>query len=277
MEQATSIYEQVGNKSNFTLVAGNCVLEDEGIALETAKFISELVDEHNCNIIPIFKASFKKDNRSSVEFYHGVSTKDATRIFKEIKSRYNLPILTDFSYLHDLNQELIDVVDVVQLPAYLCMQTELTLGLAKLNRPINLKKGQFLAPSDIEHVINKVKYAGNTRIIITERGASFGYHDLVVDPRSIHILRTFGFPVLIDAGHAVRKYGIPSCDVVRGGCKEYILPIAKAGIAAGATGVFIEAHPNPEQAQCDAATQLNFEELESLLERVIPIWRANSG
>ena len=153
------------------------------------------------------------------------------------------------------------------------MQTELTLGIAKTGKPVNIKKGQFIHPEDVIHVIRKIEGAGNKNISVTERGTCFGYRDLVVDPRSFHILKSFGYPVFFDAGHSVRKYGVPSADLEKGGQKEFIYTLARAAIACNIDGIFVETHPNPNVAKCDAATQLSFEEFERLVREIMPIWQ----
>lgn len=263
-------------KKNLILIAGNCVLETKATATKTAEILKNMGEKFGFDCI--FKASFKKDNRSSADYFVGLPIEEAMDIFDTIRQSYQLPVLTDFSNINELkNEKLINVVDILQLPAFLCMQTELTIAMAEIGKPINIKKGQFLAPEDVGYIIDKIRSVGNVNnndIMITERGHCFGYHDLVFDPRAIPILKQFGYPVIFDAGHTVRKYGVPSCNL-QGGSKEFIRILAKAAIAAGADGIFVEIHPEPAKAKCDSATQLSFEEFKSLIKEVIPIWEAS--
>lgn len=254
------------------VIAGNCILEDLDTSIETARFLVELSKKYNYELI--YKSSFKKDNRSSVEYYTGPGIADSIKIFKRLKEDLGVKIITDFHHLYELDTEMVDVVDVLQLPAYLCMQTELTLKMAKVGKQVNIKKGQFLHPEEVIKIIRKIESVGNKNITITERGTSFGYRDLVVDPRSFYILKSFGYPVFFDAGHSVRKYGVPSANLEKGGTKEFIYTLARAAIACKIDGIFVEVHPNPGIAKCDAATQLSFDEFEKLIEMINPIWRA---
>lgn len=258
--------------NKLTIIAGNCILEDMNTSMETARFLTQLSKKYDYELI--YKSSFKKDNRSSSEYYSGPGLEESIRIFKHIKEECGLRLITDFHNLYELDTEIVGAVDILQLPAYLCMQTEMTLKMAGLGKPINIKKGQFQHPEDVIHVIRKVESAGNKNILITERGTCFGYRDLVVDPRSFHILKSFGYPVFFDAGHSVRKYGVPSADLEKGGQKEFIYTLARAAIACKIDGIFVEVHPNPSLAKCDAATQLSFKEFEGLIREINPIWRA---
>ena len=189
--------------------------------------------------------------------------KEGLRILSEVKKRYGLPLLSD---VHSIEQvaAAADVLDVVQIPAYLCMQTELTLEVARRAKAVNIKKGQFIAPENIKNVIQKIEEEGNTNIILTERGVSFGYKNLVVDMRAFQIMRNLGYPVVFDVTHSVRVYGIPSKDP-KGGTPEFIPTLGRAGVAAGVDAVFIEAHPNPPEALCDASSQWRLDDLEPLV------------
>jgi 2-dehydro-3-deoxyphosphooctonate aldolase (KDO 8-P synthase) len=253
------------------MIAGNCVLEDYETAIKTAQFLKDKSIEYNFELI--YKSSFKKDNRSSHEFYRGPTISDSIEIFRGLKDM-GITLITDFHNLYELETDIIDVVDILQIPAYLCMQTELTLKMAGIGKPMNIKKGQFLHPEDINNVIKKIESAGNTDISITERGTSFGYRDLIVDPRSFYILKKTGYPVFFDVGHSIRKYGIQSSDLEKGGAKEYIGMLARSAIACDVDGIFVEVHPNPGKAKCDAATQLSFFEFEKLIKNIDSIWRA---
>jgi len=261
--------------NKLIIIAGNCILEDMDTSIETARFLTELSKKYGCELI--YKSSFKKDNRSSSEYYAGPGLEESIRIFKRLKEEFGVRIITDFHNLYELDTGIVDVVDILQLPAYLCMQTELTLGIAKVGKPVNIKKGQFMHPEDVIHIVRKVESVGNRSIMITDRGTCFGYRDLVVDPRSFYILKSFGYPVFFDAGHSVRKYGVPSADLEKGGQKEFIYTLARAAIACKIDGIFVETHPNPAIAKCDAATQLSFEEFEKLIKEITPIWRALQG
>ena len=255
------------------IIAGNCILEDIATSVQTVEFLKAMSEEYNFELI--YKSSFKKDNRSDIDYYTGLSIWNAISMFKVIKS-HDVTLITDFHNLYELETEIVNVVDILQVPAYLSMQTELLSTMASKGKPINIKKGQFLAPRDMRYAIRKVENQNNFQIMITERGTSFGYHDLIADPRSIYELKKFGYPVFFDAGHCVRKYGIPSSSP-SGGAKEYIPTLSKAMIASGADGIFVECHPSPEYAKCDAATQLTFDEFENLMKELVPIWRAIHG
>lgn len=257
------------------IIAGNCILEDMDTSIETARFLVELSKKYGYDLI--YKSSFKKDNRSSCEYYTGAKLEESVRIFRCLKEKFDVNIITDFHNLYELDTEIVDVVDVLQLPAYLCMQTELTLRIAEVGKPVNIKKGQFLHPEDMLKIIKKIEGVGNKNIMITERGTCFGYRDLVVDPRSFYILISFGYPVFFDVGHSVRKYGVPSANLKKGGAKEFIYTLARAAIACKIDGLFVEVHPNPSIAKCDAATQLSFDEFEKLIREIDPIWRALHG
>lgn len=191
-------------------------------------------------------------------------------IFRVKKKKYK--IITDVHNLYELNLELFKFIDVIQIPAYLCMQTELTTEIAKTGKKINVKKGQFLSPNDVEKIVMKIESAGNNDITITERGTCFGYRDLMVDPRSFLILRRLNYPVFFDVGHSVRKYGIPSSNTKDGGQKEFCETYARSAISNFVDGLFIEVHPNPKSAKCDAATQFSFNEFEDLMTNIKPLW-----
>lgn len=261
---------QTGGDKLF-LISGPCVIEDASIMHKTAekiKLISEKLD-----IPAIFKSSFQKDNRSSVEYYSGPGLDNGLRILQDIKETYNLPVLSDIHYPEQINA-VKDVLDVIQIPAYLCMQTTLVVEAAKTGLPVNIKHGQFLAPENMIKPVEKIESTGNTKILLTERGYTFGYNDLVVDPRSFYEMRKIGYPVIFDITHAIRKYGIPSADP-KGGMRQYLPTIARAGVAAGVDGIFIETHPQPEKALCDAASQLCISELEEFLKPLIEIYNIN--
>ena len=258
---------QLGGGSDLLLIAGPCVIESEEVAFSTAERLKSISEELKIPII--YKSSFLKDNRSSSKSYQGPGLEKGLKILAEVKKRYGLPLLSD---IHSFEQvaPAADVLDVVQIPAYLCMQTELAIEVAKRARVVNVKKGQFIAPENMKNVISKIEEEGNSNIILTERGASFGYQNLVVDMRSFQILRKFGYPVIFDITHSVRVYGIPSKDP-KGGTPEFIPTLGRAGVAAGVDGVFIETHPNPPEALCDASSQWRLDDLSDLVRQLISV------
>ena len=217
----------------------------------------------------IFKSSFSKDNRSSLDYYQGPGLDEGLRILEKIKKEFSLPVLTDIHY-PDQAAPAAHVVDVIQIPAYLCMQSELVVAAAKTGCVINLKHGQFIAPDNMSKPVKKVEDSGNERIVLTERGYTFGYNDLVVDPRSFLLLNQIGYPVVFDITHTIRKYGIPSKDP-RGGTREFLSVLSRAGVAAGVDGIFIETHPNPPEALCDAASQYYLDQLSEFVKPLLEI------
>lgn len=258
---------RIGGEAPLALIAGPCVLEDEGTVMRTAEEVKKIADRLKMPFI--FKASYRKDNRSSAKSYQGPGLDEGLRLLQEVKKRFDLPVLSDVHYPEEVGPAA-EVLDVIQIPAYLCMQTELTLKVAKTGKVVNVKKGQFLAPEDVGHIVKKIEEAGNDRILLTERGTCFGYHNLVVDFKSLPVMRSLGHPVVFDVTHTIRKYGKPSSDPA-GGSPEFIEPLARAGVAAGCDAIFIETHPDPCQAKCDAASMLPLSRLERLLECLVEI------
>ena len=249
------------------LISGPCVIEEESIMMKTAEMLKEVSER--LDIPVIYKSSFQKDNRSTVDYYQGPGLDEGLKMLQKIKEQFGFPVLSDIHYPSQV-QAAAEVLDVLQIPAYLAMQTTLVVEAAKTGKVINLKHGQFLAPENMAKPAAKVKASGNDRIILTERGYTFGYNDLVVDPRSFHHLNQIGYPVVFDITHSIRKYGIPSADP-GGGAKEFLPVLSRAGVAAGVDGVFIETHPEPEKALCDAASQLCVYDLEAFLKPIIEI------
>ncbi len=247
------------------LISGPCVIEDELIMTKTAEMLKEVSEK--LNIPVVYKSSFTKDNRSSLKFYHGPGLDEGLKILQKVKEQFDFPVLSD---IHDYTQAkpAAEVLDIIQIPAYLCMQSSIVTETAKTGKVINIKHGQFLAPENMAKPAQKAVEAGNNQIILTERGYAFGYNDLIVDPRSFYELNKTGYPVVFDVTHSIRKYGIPSADP-SGGAREYLPVLARAGVAAGIDGIFIEAHPEPEKALCDAASQLCIFELEEFLKPII--------
>jgi 2-dehydro-3-deoxyphosphooctonate aldolase (KDO 8-P synthase) len=249
------------------LISGPCVIEDEKIMMTIAERLKEISERLNIKII--YKSSFQKDNRSSLDYYMGPGLEAGIKTLAKIKEQFGFTLLTDVHY-PDQCAPVAEVVDVLQIPAYLCMQTTLMVAAAKTGRVVNVKHGQFLAPENMKHPVKKIEDSGNTQIILTERGYSFGYNDLIVDPRSFYHLNNIGYPVVFDVTHAIRKYGIPSKDA-KGGAREYLPVLARAGVSAGVDGLFVEAHTNPSEALCDAASQLDINYLEEFLKPLIEL------
>jgi len=249
------------------LISGPCVIEKEALMMQTAERLKGISEE--LKIPLIFKSSFSKDNRSSLEYYQGPGLDEGLRMLEKIKKEFELPILTDIHYPNHAAPAA-EVVDVLQIPAYLCMQTELVVAAAKTGCVVNLKHGQFIAPDNMSKPVRKIEDSGGEKIILTERGYTFGYNDLVVDPRSFLLLNQIGYPVVFDITHTIRKYGIPSKDP-RGGSREFLSVLSRAGVAAGVDGIFIEAHPNPPEALCDAASQYYLDELTEFVKPLLEI------
>ncbi len=249
------------------LIAGPCVIEEESLMMRTAERLKGI--SKRLGIPLIFKSSFSKDNRSSLDYYQGPGMEKGLRLLEKVKREFDLPILTDIHYPYQAAPAA-EVCEVIQIPAYLCMQSELVVAAAKTGAVVNIKHGQFLAPENMEKPVKKIEASGNERIIVTERGYTFGYNDLVVDPRSFFLLNQIGYPVVFDAGHSIRKYGIPSKDP-RGSARQFLTTLARAAVAAGVDGFFIESHPNPPEALCDAASQYALDDLESFMRPLIDI------
>ncbi len=262
---------QVGNVTcgadELFLISGPCVIEEESIMMRTAEKIKEVTEKLKLPVI--YKSSFMKDNRSSVDYYMGPGMDEGLRILQKVKEEFGFPVLTDIHYPEQVKPTA-EVVDIIQIPAYLCMQTTLTVEAAKTGKTVNLKHGQFLAPENMIKPVNKIESTGNENIILTERGYTFGYNDMVVDPRSFYEMRKTNYPVVFDVTHSIRKYGIPSSDP-SGGARQYLSVLGRAGVAAGVDGLFVETHPCPNEALCDAASQLDMSELEEFLKPLIEL------
>jgi 2-dehydro-3-deoxyphosphooctonate aldolase (KDO 8-P synthase) len=261
-----------GGKDLF-LISGPCVIEEESIMLKTAEKLKEVGERLKIQII--YKSSFRKDNRSSLKYYDGPGLEKGIAILAKIKEQFGFPVLTD---IHESYQAAPagEVCDVLQIPAYLCMQSSLLVAAAKTGKVVNIKHGQFLAPENMKHPLQKCIDAGNDKVILTERGYTFGYNDLIVDPRSFYHMNQLGYPVVFDITHSIRKYGIPSADA-KGGAREFLPVLSRAGVAAGVDGVFIETHPDPDKALCDAASQLNVNDLEEFMKPLLAIHAINQG
>ena len=257
--------------ADLFLVAGPCVIESEAHALKMAESISAIA--RKLQIPYIFKASYDKANRTSLSSFRGPGLEEGLRILKKIKTATGLPVLTDVHQAADVPR-VAEAVDIVQIPAFLCRQTDLLVAAAKHARAINIKKGQFVSPWDMRHAVEKVRESGNNNIFLTERGSSFGYNNLVVDMRSLAIMRRFA-PVVFDATHSVQ---LPSAGAdgkaVSGGEPEFIPLLSRAAVAAGVDGIFLEVHDNPAQAKSDGANALDLKNLESVLTELLAIKKA---
>ena len=256
----------VGGGSPLLLIAGPCVIESEAHAVGLALAVRDIA--RRAGVQYVFKASYDKANRTSGHSFRGPGIDEGLRVLARVREAAGVPILTD---IHEPAQaaRAAEVADVLQIPAFLARQTDLVVAAARTGRVVNLKKGQFLAPGDMRHAIDKVTGAGNRRVIVTERGFSFGYNNLVVDMRAFPIMRRFGFPVVYDVTHSLQLPG--AGDGVTGGQADFIEPMASAGVAAGVDGVFIEVHERPEQAKSDAQNALRLDLLEGLLHRLVRI------
>ena len=251
---------KVGPDQPFFLIAGPCVIESEGLALDTAGYLRELTDR--LGIPFIYKSSFDKANRSSVQSFRGPGIEEGLRILAKVKSQIGVPVLTDVHEDTPMN-EVADVVDVLQTPAFLCRQTNFIVKVASAGKPVNVKKGQFLSPWEMANVAEKALSTGNEQIMVCERGASFGYNNLVSDMRSLAIMRKTNCPVVYDATHSVQLPGQKGS--ASGGQREFVPVLARAAIAAGVAGIFMETHPDPAQALSDGPNAWPMDELEGLL------------
>jgi 2-dehydro-3-deoxyphosphooctonate aldolase (KDO 8-P synthase) len=264
---ASPVNISIGNNNPLVLIAGPCVIEEEKLVLSTAERLCRISGDYH---IPfIFKSSYEKDNRTLASSYRGPGLKKGLALLQKVKEEFHVPVLSDVHREVDMD-EAAGVLDIIQIPAYLCQQTSLLLKAGETGTAINIKKGQFLAPENITSPVGKIESTGNSRILLTERGSCFGYNRLVSDICSIPIMQATGYPVVYDSTHIIRIYGIPSSDK-KGGLPGFISHLTRAGVAAGCDAIFIETHPCPAQARCDAASMLPLDLLPRLLEEVIPI------
>ncbi len=254
---------KIGKGSPLVLIAGPCVIESRESAMEHAKILKEIA--RNLDVPLIFKSSYDKANRTSLSSFRGLGLEKGLKILKEVKQEFNLPILSDVHCREEL-KEAAKVLDIIQIPAFLSRQTDLIIAAAKTGRVINIKKAQFMAPWDIEPTIKKIESTGNKNIILTERGTSFGYNNLVSDMRSLAILRASGYPVVYDATHSVQlPSGQGTCS---GGQREFVNLLSRAAVAAGCDGLFLEVHKSPDKAPCDGPNMIDFKELKELIKIV---------
>ncbi len=262
----TDKHIEIGAGAPLVLIAGPCVIENESITIQIAQFLKELTERLGMPLI--FKASYDKANRTSIDSFRGPGPGAGLRILQSIKQDLGLAILSDV-HTADQVQAAAQVLDVIQIPAFLCRQTDLLLAAARANKPLNIKKGQFLAPWDMVNVVAKIHSTGNKQTLLTERGAMFGYNNLVVDFRGLAIMQQTGAPVIFDATHSIQ---LPGGQGARsGGQREFAPLLAKAAVAAGCDGVFMEVHPEPDNAMCDGPNALALADLEALLKQLIAL------
>lgn len=256
----------IGGNSPLVFIAGPCVIESSVHAVDMALKIAEIASRTNAAII--FKASYDKANRTSIDSFRGPGLESGLQTLAEIKSQTGLPLLTD---IHEPSHASLvaEVVDVIQIPAFLSRQTDLLLAAAETGKPVNVKKGQFLSPKDMRHVIDKVLSTGNNDVLITERGTSFGYNNLVVDVRAFPMLRELGCPVIFDVTHSLQLPG--AGDGITTGLSNYIDPLSAAGVAAGIDGLFLEVHDDPKKAKSDGGNSLRLDSLEPLIQKLLQV------
>jgi 2-dehydro-3-deoxyphosphooctonate aldolase (KDO 8-P synthase) len=263
---------EISNNSKIFLIAGPCALESLGHAIEISTELKKITNDLGIGFV--YKTSFDKANRSSIDSKRGVGLKKALPIFEKIKEKLDIPILTD---VHSPEQceRIKSLVDIIQIPAFLCRQTDLLIAAAETNKIINVKKGQFLAPWDMQNVADKITNTGNNNVLLTERGTSFGYNNLVSDMRSIHILKKTSLPVIFDATHSVQQPG--GLGKTSGGDREMVPILSKAAVAVGVAGVFIETHENPDNAPSDGPNMVPLDEMRGLLTELIKIDKSIKG
>jgi 2-dehydro-3-deoxyphosphooctonate aldolase (KDO 8-P synthase) len=257
---------RVGPGHPFLLIAGPCVLESQELAREVAAALKEIAGRLSISFV--FKSSFDKANRTALDSYRGPGLKEGLKILADIRQDYKVPVISD---VHETQQveEVSAVLDVLQIPAFLCRQTDLLVAAARSRKAINLKKGQFLAPWDMVNAVNKIRASGNRNLMLCERGFALGYNNLVVDMRSLPVMRSLGCPVIFDATHSVQLPG--GSGGSSGGQREFIPPLARAAVAAGLDGIFMEVHPRPEKALCDGPNSMPLARVESLLKTLLQI------
>lgn len=256
----------IGENNRFTLIAGPCAIESEEMSLRVAKAIKEICDRLGINYI--FKSSFDKANRSSIHSFRSVGMEEGLRILKKVKEEVGVPVITD---IHESYQaeKVAEVVDIIQIPAFLCRQTDLLVAAAKTGLPVNIKKGQFLAPWDMKNVVTKMSEAGNDNIMLCERGSTFGYNNFIVDMRSLLEMRKFDRPVVFDATHSLQIPG--GLGTSTGGLREYVYPLMRAALSVGVDAIFAEVHEDPDCAPCDGPNMLRLSDLEDILKMAVTL------
>ncbi len=261
---------RIGSNQPLALIAGPCVIDSKELIMQTAKCLSDI--SQRLSIPIIFKSSYEKDNRGSDKNWRGPMAQEGLNILSQVRKEFGLPVLSDVHRNEDVNRAA-EYLDVLQIPAYLCQQTSLVLDVGKTGKAVNVKKGQFLAPENMKSALSKLQSVGAKNILLTERGACFGYNRLVADIRSIPIMQELGAPVVFDATHIIRLYGISSADP-QGGEPRFIPHLTLAAVAAGTDALFLETHPDPMSARCDAASQLDLKYFENLIKMSIEVRKA---
>jgi 2-dehydro-3-deoxyphosphooctonate aldolase (KDO 8-P synthase) len=251
---------KLGGNNPLFIIAGPCVIESEEIAFYTAERLKEIC--RRVNLPLLFKSSYDKANRTSLSFFRGPGLEKGLRILSDVRNKFNIPVISDIHSVEEVKPAS-EVLDALQIPAFLCRQTDLILAASKTGKPVNVKKGQFLAPWDVKNIIDKFTSTGNHNLFITERGTSFGYNNLVVDFRGLSIMRAFGYPVIFDVTHSLQLPGGQGQS--SGGQKEFAEPLARAAVAVGIDGLFIEVHPEPDKALCDGPNMMSLDEVEKIL------------
>jgi 2-dehydro-3-deoxyphosphooctonate aldolase (KDO 8-P synthase) len=264
---------RIGSGHGIAVISGPCVIDSRELVMKTARSLVEITQKLGVPLI--FKSSYEKDNRGSEKNWTGPMAAEGLKILSEVRKEFGCPVLTDVHRIEDV--ELVaEHVDVLQIPAYMCQQTSLVIACGQTGKPINVKKGQFLAPENMAGAVSKIYSTGNKNVLLTERGACFGYNRLVADMRSIPVMQELGVPVCFDATHVVRLYGISSADPA-GGEPRFVPHLTLGAVAAGADALFLETHPSPMEAKCDAASQLNLKHYESLLKLSLEVRKAISS
>ena len=263
---------EVGSDCPLLLIAGPCVLESVELVLEVASTMQKICER--LGISYVFKASFDKANRTSISSYRGPGIKDGLASLARIRQEVGVPVISD---IHEATQAGVaaEVLDIIQIPAFLCRQTDLLTAASATGKPINLKKGQFVSPWEMKNGVDKIRTGGTSQVMLVERGASFGYNNLVVDMRSLPVMRSFNCPVIYDATHSVQLPG--GAGASSGGQREFIAPLSRAAVGAGIDGIFMEVHPNPDQALCDGPNSIGLDQIEPLLGQLVSIHHALSA
>jgi len=269
MASASALWKSLNAPGRLVLIAGPCVIENEKLCLQVASALNKTC--HRLGVFYIFKASYDKANRTSARSFRGPGVYEGLAILRTVRERIGVPVLTD---VHTEGQAVVaaEVADILQIPAFLCRQTDLIATAVRTGKVVNLKKGQFLSPAEMGQVVNKAKNAGGKKLLVTERGTTFGYNNLVADMRSIPILRQLGFPVIFDATHSVQLPG--GGGDKSGGQREFAPVLAKCALAAGANGIFIETHPRPDRALSDGPNMVPLSEMAALVKRLLKVWSA---
>ena len=259
----------INNKENFFLMAGPCVIENKEMPFEICEKLIEITNKLNIKLI--FKASYRKANRSSIDSFTGIGDIEALEVLKKVRDKYNVPVVTD---IHSAEEAIIaaEFVDIIQIPAFLCRQTDILLAAAETGKIVNVKKGQFLSAESMKYVVEKIRTSGNNQVMLTDRGTMFGYQDLIVDFRSIPTMQENNLPVIMDITHSLQQPNQVSG--VSGGLPKMIETIAKAAIAVGADGIFMETHPNPKVAKSDGKNMISLDRVEDLLTKLVKIRQA---